>query len=164
MSEHNAEIEWRRDGAVFTDNRYSRGHRWRFDGGVEVAASSSPAVVPVPMSVAEAVDPEEAFVASLASCHMLWFLSIAAKRGFVIDSYRDRAVGVLGKIEGRQAIAIVTLHPDAQFIGDKRPAADEVAAMHHQAHEQCFIASSVKTDVRCEPVGPPPGEAEPARR
>jgi organic hydroperoxide reductase OsmC/OhrA len=156
MSEYRAVVEWRRDGAAFTDNRYSRGHRWRFDGGVEVPASSSPHVVPLPMSVAAAVDPEEAFVASLSSCHMLWFLSIAAQRKFVVESYRDEAVGVMARNEsGTLAMTVVTLHPEARFAGDRRPARGEIDAMHHEAHEQCFIASSVRTDVRCEPVDSP---------
>lgn len=154
MSEYKTVIEWNREGAVFTDKRYSRGHRWLFDGGIEVPASSSPSVVPLPLSVAAAVDPEEAFVASLSSCHMLVFLSIAAKGGFVVDSYRDEAVGVLAKdSSGKLAMTRVTLRPHVQFGSDKRPSADELAAMHHESHEQCFIASSVKTDVRCEPVG-----------
>lgn len=153
MAEYRTEVLWSRDGATFTDNRYGRGHRWRFDGGVEVPASSSPHVVPVPMSVEEAVDPEEAFVASLSSCHMLWFLSIAAKRGFVVDRYRDEAVGILAKDEaGKTAMTRVTLHPETRFAGDRRPTEDDVVAMHDEAHEQCFLASSVKTDVRCEPA------------
>jgi len=152
LSEYKAVVEWDRGGAVFTDNRYSRGHRWLFDGGVEVPASSSPSVVPLPLSVAAAVDPEEAFVASLSSCHMLVLLSIAAKRGFVVDSYRDEAVGVLAKdSSGKLAMTRVTLRPQVEFSGEKRPTADELAAMHHDSHEQCFIASSVKTDVQCEP-------------
>jgi len=110
MTECRTVIEWSRDGATFTDNRYSRGHRWLFDGGVEVPASSSPQFVPLPLSVAEAVDPEDAFVASLSSCHMLWFLSIAAKRGFVVDSYVDEAVGMMGKgRSGKLAMTRVTL-------------------------------------------------------
>src|ERR1041385_55953 len=118
--EYRAEVIWSRDGAVFTDNRYSRGHRWRFDGGVEVPASSSSHVVPLPLSVAAAVDPEEAFVASLSSCHMLWFLSIAARRGFVVESYRDDAVGVLAKDEGgKLTMTRVTLRPDVRFGGDQ---------------------------------------------
>ncbi len=154
MSEYQTVVEWNRDGAAFTDSRYSRGHRWRFDGGVEVAASASPHAVPLPLSVAAAVDPEEAFVVSLSSCHMLVFLSIAAKRGFVVDSYRDEAVGVLSKnASGKLAMTSVTLRPDVHFSGDKRPTTDQLLAMHHQSHEQCFIASSVTTDVRCEPVG-----------
>jgi organic hydroperoxide reductase OsmC/OhrA len=118
---------------------------------VEVPASSSPHVVPLPLSVEAAVDPEEAFVASLSSCHMLVFLSLAAKRGFVVDSYRDEAVGVLAKDSaGKLAMTRVTLRPEIQFSGDKRPTAEELAAMHHDSHDQCFIASSVKTEVRCE--------------
>lgn len=153
MSEHTAIVQWNREGAVFTDNRYSRGHRWVFDGGVEVPASSSPKVVRVPLSVEAAVDPEEAFVASLSSCHMLWFLSLAAKKGFVVDQYRDEAVGVIAKDAAvKLAMTLVTLRPDVRFVGDKQPTANEVAALHHEAHEQCFIANSVKTEVRCEPV------------
>jgi organic hydroperoxide reductase OsmC/OhrA len=155
MSEYKAEVAWSRGGAAFTDNKYSRGHRWRFDGGVEVPASSAPAVVPLPLSVAEAVDPEEAFVASLSSCHMLSFLYIAAKRGFVVDSYRDEAVGVLEKdAEGGRSITRVTLRPETRFSGEKRPTPGELEAMHHEAHGMCFIARSVKTDVRCEPIQP----------
>jgi organic hydroperoxide reductase OsmC/OhrA len=156
MAEYSAVIEWNRDGAPFTDNRYSRGHRWLFDGGIEVPASSSPHVVPVPMSVTAAIDPEEAFVASLSSCHMLWFLFLAAKRGFVVDSYKDNAVGVMGKdASGKLAMTRVTLRPEVRFVGQAHPKADEAIALHHAAHEECFIARSVKTDVRCEPVGPP---------
>jgi organic hydroperoxide reductase OsmC/OhrA len=156
MSEYKTVVVWNRDGAAFTDNRYSRRHRWLFDGGVEVPASSSPLVVPLPLSAAEAVDPEEAFVASLSSCHMLSFLSIAAKRGFLIDDYRDEAVGELARdASGKLAMTRVTLRPEIESAGDKRPTRDELIEMHHEAHEQCFIASSVKTDVRCEPVGLP---------
>ena len=153
MSEHTAIVQWNREGAVFTDNRYSRMHRWLFDGGVEVPASSSPKVVRVPLSVEAAVDPEEAFVASLSSCHMLWFLSLAAKYGFVVDQYRDEAVGVVAKdAEGKLAMTLVTLRPGVSFSGDKQPTADYLAPLHHEAHAQCFIANSVKTEVRCEPV------------
>jgi organic hydroperoxide reductase OsmC/OhrA len=158
MAEHRATVVWSREGAAFTDSRYSRGHRWEFDGGVEVPASSSPHVVPLPFSVAGAVDPEEAFVASLASCHMLWFLSIAARRGFLVENYRDEAVGLMTKdAAGRLAMSCVTLHPEVRFAGDRRPADEDVAAMHHEAHEECYIARSVKSDVLCEPVGPPAG-------
>ena len=154
MGEYKAIVEWERSGAVFSDNKYSRGHRWKFDGGIEVPASSAPQVVPIPLSVAAAVDPEEAFVASLSSCHMLTFLYIAVKRGFVIDRYRDEAVGILSKdASGGQAVTQVTLRPDVRFSGAKLPSAEDIDAMHHLAHEQCFIARSVKTDVRCEPVG-----------
>lgn len=153
MSEYFAIIHWERNGEAFTDNRYSRSHTWTFDGGIEVPASSSPHVVPLPYSNPSAVDPEEAFVASLSSCHMLWFLSIAAKRGFRVDSYTDDAAGVMKKDEsGRLAITRVTLRPRVTFSGDKLPTQAEIQAMHHEAHEQCFIANSVTTDVRCEPV------------
>lgn len=154
MSEYETVVIWTRDGAAFIDNRYSRGHRWLFDGGVEVPASASPKVVPLPLSVAAAVDPEEAFVVSLSSCHMLWFLSVAAKRGLLVDSYRDEALGVMAKdSSGKLAMVRVTLRPEARFGGDKRPTPDEVVAMHHESQERCFIARSVKTEVRCEPVG-----------
>ena len=152
MSEHVATINWRRGEADFLCDQYSRAHLWTFDGGVEVAASSSPHVVPIPLSDAGAVDPEEAFVASLSSCHMLWFLSIARKRGFVVDRYRDMAVGRLGKdADGRLAITEVILRPDVQFGGDQEPQDQEIDALHHAAHAACFIANSVKTEVRCEP-------------
>lgn len=153
MAEYRATVLWKRSGAAFTDNRYSRGHVWKFDGGIEVPASSSPHVVPLPMSVAEAVDPEEAFIAALSSCHMLWFLSIAAKRGFVVESYLDEAVGIMGKnADGKVAITHVTLRPKVLFGGDQLPSRDEVIKMHHESHEQCFIANSVRTEVRCEPA------------
>ena len=153
MAHYTAVVVWERNGAVFTDNRYSRGHRWRFDGGLEVPASSSPLSVRIPLSVAEAVDPEEAFIAAISSCHMLWFLSIAARRGFLIDRYQDDAVGEMGKnAAGRTAMTVVTLRPDVTFAG-ARPSPADLDAMHHEAHELCFIANSVTTDVRCEPVG-----------
>jgi organic hydroperoxide reductase OsmC/OhrA len=153
MSEYAMTVEWERREAVFTDKRYSRAHRWRFDGGADVLASSSPHSVPVPYSDPAGVDPEEAFVAALASCHMLWFLSIAAARGFVVDQYRDQAVGVMEKNEaGKLAMTRVTLHPHTVFSGANQPSAEEVHAMHHQAHEECFIANSVKTVVEAEPT------------
>jgi organic hydroperoxide reductase OsmC/OhrA len=154
VSNYQAVVEWDRNGAKFTDNRYSRGHRWRFDGGVDVPASASPHVVPLPMSVQAAVDPEEALVASLSSCHMLFYLSIAARGGFVIDQYRDEAVGHMTKVDGKLAMTVVTLHPDVRYGGDQRPTREQEDAMHHEAHDECFIARSVKTDVRCEPVRP----------
>ena len=150
---HQVRIRWSRGDAAFTDNRYSRGHTWLFDGGVEVPASSSPYVVRVPLSVAAAVDPEEAFVASISSCHMLWFLSIAAEGGFRVDEYLDEAVGVMGKNPaGRTAVTRVTLQPRVTFSGDKVPGRAEIEALHHKAHAECFIANSVLTDIRCEPV------------
>jgi organic hydroperoxide reductase OsmC/OhrA len=156
VSQYQAIVEWERRGAVFTDNRYSREHRWEFDAGVRVPASASPHVVPLPYSTAAAVDPEEAFVASLASCHMLWFLSLAAKRGFVVDSYRDAAVGVIGRdAEGKLAMLEVTLRPAVRFAGARDPTDADLAALHHDAHGECFLARSVKTVVRCEPEPAP---------
>lgn len=152
MAEHLVQIRWERGEAAFVDNRYSRKHVWRFDGGVEVPGSSSPHVVPLPYSVEAAVDPEEAFIASLSSCHMLWFLAIAAERGYVVDRYRDEAGGRLGKnAAGRVAMTRVTLRPAVQFGGAQQPTVGEIAAMHHEAHDKCFIANSVKTEVHCEP-------------
>lgn len=153
MSDYTAEVRWHRDGHVFTDNRYSRGHEWVFDGGIRVPASSSPSVVPLPMSKADAVDPEEAFVASLASCHLLWFLSLAAKARLVVDQYTDAAVGTMGRnAEGKIAMLRVVLRPSVVFSGTNPPANDQVVALHHAAHDLCFIANSVKTEVICEPV------------
>jgi organic hydroperoxide reductase OsmC/OhrA len=152
MGHYNAAVAWQRGEAAFVDNRYSRAHVWRFDGGLEIPASASPQVVPPPLSVAAAVDPEEAFVAALASCHMLWFLSLAAGRGFRVDSYADAAVGVMARnADGRLAITEVTLRPLAVFSGTVVPSHDELAALHAAAHEACFIANSVRTEVRCEP-------------
>lgn len=151
---HTVKVEWKKGGdEAFTDNKYSRVHRWIFDGGVEVPGSASPQVVPLPFSSEEAVDPEEAFVAALSSCHMLFFLSIAAERGIVVESYEDNAEGVMGKsAEGRVAMTKVALRPRIEFGGDTRPSDDEVDAIHHEAHEKCFIANSVKTIVTTEPV------------
>ena len=153
MSVYTAEIVWTRGDADFPSGRYSRKHMLRFDGGIDVPGSSSPQVVPLPWSEAAAVDPEEAFVASLSSCHMLWFLSIAGKRKFCVDSYTDKASGVMAKnAGGRLAMTVVTLRPDVVFSGERVPTRAELYALHHEAHEECFIASSVKTEVRCEPV------------
>jgi organic hydroperoxide reductase OsmC/OhrA len=153
MAQYSAEISWNRNGQDFLSNRYSRRHLLRFDGGAEVAGSSSPHVVPLPYSDASAIDPEEAFVASLASCHMLWFLSIAARRKFCIDAYTDNADGVMEKnAQGKLAMTVVTLRPSITFSGDKLPTKAQIEELHHQAHEECFIANSVRTEVRCEPV------------
>ena len=154
MAEHlyKATVSWRRGDGEFAKGRYSRGHSWRFDGGIEVPASASPQVVPKPYVVEAAVDPEEAFVASLASCHLLSFLWLAAKAGFVVDAYADDAVGVLAPKEGgRMWVSTVTLRPRVRFAPGAAPDAAAFADLHHRAHEECFIASSVRTDVRCEP-------------
>jgi organic hydroperoxide reductase OsmC/OhrA len=153
MSEYHARIVWNRGDSIFTDNRYSRVHEWQFDEGVVVPASASPHVVRVPLSSTAAVDPEEAFVAALSSCHMLTFLHLAAKRRFRVDSYADAAVGVMEKnAEGRLAITRVTLHPDIRFSGEAMPTQKDLDDLHHAAHEECFIANSVRTEVRIEPV------------
>lgn len=153
MSDCLATVRWTRGDQPFTDGRYRRAHAWSFDGGVEVPASSSPAVVPVPLSEERAVDPEEAFVASLSSCHMLWFLSLAAGRGFRVDRYEDRAIGALGKdAEGRTAITLVTLRPAVSWSGTKVPTAGDEDALHREAHRLCFVANSVRSEVRCEPA------------
>ncbi|HHX8308379.1 TPA: OsmC family protein [Vibrio diabolicus] len=149
MSKHSSLIEWHREAdEVFSDNQYSRAHIWKFDGGLQVPASPSPHVVPLPLSVEENVDPEEAFVAALSSCHMLVFLSIAAKRRYVVDRYLDEAVGELTKGEnGKEWVSKVTLNPKITFAGDDQPTRSQLEKMHHMAHENCFIANSVKTEV-----------------
>jgi organic hydroperoxide reductase OsmC/OhrA len=151
MSQHSAIITWERGDATFTDKRYSRAHRWDFDGGVTVPASSSPHVVPVPYSVAANVDPEEAYVAALSSCHMLWFLGCAAQRGFTVALYRDEAVGVMGKnAAGQVVMSRLTLRPHVTFTGSLLPGDADVSALHHEAHESCFLANSVKTEIETQ--------------
>lgn len=150
---YSAKIVWKSDGTDFSSGKYSREHLWSFDGGVEVKASSSPHVVPLPLSVEDAIDPEEAFVASLSSCHMLWFLSIAAKEGFSVMSYTDESSGIMGKNgEGKVAMLSVTLRPEVKFSGSNQPSPEVIESMHEAAHAECFIASSVKTTILCQPV------------
>ena len=153
MSEYKAVVKWRNDaGSEFPRGRYSRGHQWDFDGGITVPASSSPHVVRVPMSREDAVDPEEALVASISSCHLLSFLWVAARRGYVVETYEDEAVGTMGKIaEGRYAVTAVRLNPRTRISGDEPPDPGMLAEMHHEAHEACFIANSVKTEISCFP-------------
>ena len=152
MSEYLATTVWQREGRSFVGDDYSRGHFWQFDGGTTVPASASPHIVPPPNSVAENVDPEEAFVASLSSCHMLFFLSLAAKRGVVIDSYRDQASGYLEENgDGRLAMTRVVLRPQATYVGSD-PDPVLIERLHHRAHELCFIANSVTADVIMEIV------------
>lgn len=146
MSRFSAEVSWERGDARFTDNRYSRSHFWRFDGGAVVPASSSPDVVPLPYSIAENVDPEEAFVAALSSCHMLFFLSLAAKKGLVIDSYTDTAEGVLETIDGKTQVTRVTLNPRVVYSG-QAPDRETEADLHHRSHALCFLANSVKSHI-----------------
>ena len=149
---YEAKVTWSRQASEkFVDNKYSRAHEWAFDGGTTVRASSSPSVVPLPLSAADAVDPEEALVASASSCHMLYFLFFAAKRGFLVDRYEDEALGVLEKnAAGKMFMSKITLRPHVTFSGDKAPTADEMQAMHHSAHEECFIAQSLKSEMTVE--------------
>ena len=154
MAEYKATISWRRKGSPedFTKGKYSRAHAWAFDGGVTVPGSSSPSVVPLPWSNPSAVDPEEALVASISSCHMLTFVYLAQKAGFVIDAYEDAAVGKLTKTERAATpwVSHVTLTPRIAWSGTKQPTEAEQEHLHHQAHEQCFIAQSVKTEITVE--------------
>lgn len=151
MSEHLATIQWKRNQSVFTDNKYSREHSWQFDGGAEIPAPASPHVVRIPYSNPACVDPEEAFVASLSSCHMLWFLSIAAKKKFVVESYTDQAVGLMEKNEdGEFAVTKVRLRPQIVFAGDNLLTDQQIAEMHEEAHHSCFLSSSVKTEITVE--------------
>jgi organic hydroperoxide reductase OsmC/OhrA len=148
MSEHKATISWKRTSDDFLKGKYSREHTWTFDGGAVVQATPSPTVVPVPYSNPAFVDPEEAFVASLSSCHMLTFLYLAGRQGFQVDSYDDAAVGLMTKNDrGVPWVSTVTLSPRIAYGGAKRPTASEEEHLHHQSHEQCFIANSVKTDI-----------------
>lgn len=148
MSEHKATIRWQRTSPDFLKGRYSREHTWTFDGGATFPASASPAVVPVPFSNPAHVDPEEAFVASISSCHMLTFLHLASKRGFQVDGYEDEAVGHATKNEkGMSWISTITLQPKIAYGGTKFPTREEEEQLHHLAHEQCFIANSVKTEI-----------------
>jgi organic hydroperoxide reductase OsmC/OhrA len=156
MSRHTATIHWARGDAAFTDRRYSRAHAWHFDGGAVVPASSSPQVVRVPFSDASAVDPEEAFVAALSSCHMLWFLDLAAQAGWCVDRYHDEAEGLMQRdAAGHDWIARVVLRPQVAFAGERQPDAGALAELHHRAHESCFLARSVRSEVVVEI--PPPG-------
>jgi organic hydroperoxide reductase OsmC/OhrA len=148
MHEHRATVSWARGGSDFLNGKYSREHLWRFDGGAIVPASASPSNVPSPYSNPANVDPEEAFVAAVSSCHMLTFLFLAYKEGFQIDSYQDEAIGVMTK-NGRGAawVSVITLQPQIVYSGEKLPTPTEEDRLHHLAHEQCFIANSIKTEV-----------------
>ena len=149
MASHTATVEWEADGR-FAEGKYSRAHRWSFDGGAVVPASSSPHVVPLPMSDAAGVDPEEALIASVSSCHMLWFLSLAQEAGLDVARYRDEASGKMGKDDrGRIAVTTIALRPEIVFAG-REPGAEELARLHHEAHERCFIANSLRTEIVVE--------------
>jgi organic hydroperoxide reductase OsmC/OhrA len=149
MSRHEATISWRADGD-FASGRYSRRHEWRFDGGAVVIGSSSPSVVPEPLSDPSGVDPEEALIASTASCHMLWFLSLAQQAGFAVDSYEDSAEGTMGRIApGRMALTRIVLRPRIAFSGEP-PSPERLVKLHHDAHERCFIANSLRAEIVVE--------------
>lgn len=152
--EHTATIAWQGSGPDFTAGKYSREHTWTFDGGLTVPASPSPGIVPAPWSNAALVDPEEAFVASVASCHMLWWLSLAAKHGFDVEAYRDDAIGVMTRNEyGKLWISRITLRPSIRY-GRRAAGTDEEARLHELAHAECFIANSVRTNVVVQPPRP----------
>lgn len=149
MSTHTATIDWSRGDQSFTDGVYSRGHAWRFDGGAVVQGSSAP---PVPGSDPAAVDPEEALVAAVSACHMLFFLAYAAKAGLTVDRYTDAASGTLGRDDrGKVSITRVTLRPDIRWGGDA-PSAEVLDDLHHRAHEACYLANSIRGEVVIEPV------------
>lgn len=148
MAAYTATITWTRDDAVFSDGKYSRAHEISFDGGITVAGSSSPHVVKLPLSREDAIDPEEMLVAALSSCHMLTFLDLARRAGFVIDAYNDVAEGKMGKDErGRYAVTQVKLNPVILWSGEKQPEPEEIRELHHKAHEACFIANSFRGDI-----------------
>lgn len=148
MSEHKATIIWKKESGQFTYDTYNRGHLWRFDAGIEVKASATPAY----LGNADMVDPEEALAASLSSCHMLTFLAFACKKKFVVESYEDEAVAHVEKnAEGKMAVTRIVLHPRVVFSGEKSPTAAELEQLHQGAHEFCFIANSLKAAVSVEP-------------
>ena len=151
MADHSTIVTWKRGDQEFINNAYSRGHLWSFDGGLDVPASASPHIVPLPNSVPENVDPEEAFVAAISSCHMLFFLSFASKKRYVVDSYTDNATGILEKGEnGKDQMTRITLNPEITFSGERQPNHEQLGKLHHLAHEHCFLANSVKTDIVVE--------------
>ena len=151
MSEHSATVEWRRTTPDFSYRTYNRAHVWKFESGIEVPGRASPANVPSTLAQAPGVDPEEGFVAAISSCHMLWFLHVACTHKFIVDRYSDRAVGVLEKDgTGRMSVTRVTLRPEVAFSGAS-PTSEQLAELHEQAHQECFIANSVKTEIVIEP-------------
>jgi organic hydroperoxide reductase OsmC/OhrA len=150
MTEHTASVRWDRGNLPFTHDRYSRVHEWSFDGGATVRASASPHVVPVPLSDPAPVDPEEAFVAALSSCHMLWFLALAAKRGVVVDAYEDEAVGTMLPLgDGRQVLGRIVLRPRIRL--GSPTSAEQLDRLHREAHHQCFLANALSAELKVEP-------------
>lgn len=147
---YGAMVAWTRGEQAFTDRKYSRAHEWRFDGGAVVRASASPSIVPLPMSDASAVDPEEALVAAVSSCHMLFFLDFASRAGFAVDSYTDEASGTMApNARGKLAISRIVLRPRVVFAGPA-PDAQALAGLHERAHAECFLANSLLADVVVE--------------
>jgi organic hydroperoxide reductase OsmC/OhrA len=152
MSTHHASVDWRLGGGDFLGRKYSREHTLSFAGGLSVPGSPTPAVVPAPWSRVDALDPEAAFTGALAACHMLWFLDLASRAGFIVRAYRDAAEGTLARNgQGKMAMTRVVLRPRIEFAGEKLPTAAQIAGLHHAAHEACFIANSVTTEVVVEP-------------
>jgi organic hydroperoxide reductase OsmC/OhrA len=148
MSTYLATVIWQRNDEDFLAHKYSRAHVWQFDGGTEIAASASPHIVPLPWSREENVDPEEAYIAAISSCHMLFFLDIAAQRGLQVERYEDHATGRMGKNEeGKIALVRIALNPEIEFSSQSQPDQATIDAIHQQAHEQCFLANSVKTEI-----------------
>ena len=161
MSQHSATIEWQRSTGDFAYSTYDRSHRIRFDDGIAVAGNAASANIPPTAPRGHGVDPEQAFVASLASCHMLWFLHLACQAHFFVDRYTDRAVGVLEKNrDGKMAMTRVTLRPAVVFGGGEKPSAAQLYELHEKAHAECFIANSVLTEVTIEPQ-PAPASTDP---
>jgi organic hydroperoxide reductase OsmC/OhrA len=143
-----ATIEWKKEAREdFSDNRYKRMHTWHFDGGAKIRVSPSPSIVPLPLSDAALMDPEEAFLACISSCHMLFFLSLAAKKNYVVQGYRDSPVGKMGIIEGKKGISLIELYPQISFQGNPLPSTADIEALHNEAHALCFLANSVKTHI-----------------
>jgi organic hydroperoxide reductase OsmC/OhrA len=154
MASHFATVSWINSGPDFLNNEYSRAHQWAFDGGSVINASAAPDIVPPPWSKAENVDPEEAFVASISSCHMLFFIHIASQKGFILESYKDKAEGFMEKnTAGQLAIPRVILRPESVFCGVDVPDKEMITSMHHSAHRSCFIANSVNTQIDIEIPG-----------
>ena len=153
MANYEAQVVWERGDQAFVDQRYSRRHWLRFDGGLEVPGSSSPHVVPLPWSDPAAVDPEEAYVAALSSCHMLWFMDFASRAGYRLNHYADAEVGTMAKnAQGQLVVPHVQLHPVTRFDAAHAPSAAQLDDLHHRAHTSCFLANSVKTQIDCAPV------------
>lgn len=154
MSEHKATIIWNRTNPEFTAGKYSRQHTWTFDGGITIPASASPSVVPPPWSNPAYVDPEEAFVAAVSSCHMLTFLHLASQQGFLVDSYHDEAIGMMSLNErGVPWVGLIRLRPQITYSGDKRPTPSDEQHLHHLAHDKCFIANSIDSKIEVEGIG-----------